>query len=183
MTMKRLAQVKSLERLIEEIRDTTGKLHSELRGFSFNAQLESGPEYIPEHFRPQELVPPEIYSTYGDTNSYWFIDSRVLWTLDAMREYFGAPITVNNWLWGGNLTMRGFRPFDSQTGSPLSQHRFGRAVDFDVKGFSADKVRRTIRESPSETAFSYITAIEEDVSWCHVDCRTTCQEGIIWFHP
>jgi len=181
--MKRLSQVRSLQALIEEIRDCTGRLHGELRNFSFNAEMDAGPNYLPEHFQAEEVVPPNVFREFGARNSLWFLDSRILWTLDAIRERFGKPLIVNDWLWGGGLSMRGFRPPGSVTGSDMSQHRFGRAVDFNIQGIPAGDVRAEIRRHPSDPAFSYITAVEEAVDWVHIDCRTTEQDKILWFNP
>ena len=38
-----------------------------------------------------------------------FIDTKLIKVLDQLREHFNRPITVNNWMWGGNLEQRGLR--------------------------------------------------------------------------
>lgn len=100
---------------------------------------------------------------------YWLIlmDDRILITADKVREYYGVPVTVNNWYWGGNLKNRGFRALNTTVGAKLSQHKFGRAFDFDVKNVPAEQVRNDIRKGK----FPLITCIEKDVSWVHADVR------------
>lgn len=100
---------------------------------------------------------------------YWLIlmDDRILITADEIREYYGVPVTINNWYWGGNFKNRGFREMNTSVGAKLSQHKFGRAFDFDVKNVPAEQVRNDIRKGK----FPLITCIEKDVSWVHADVR------------
>ncbi len=64
-----------------------------------------------------------------------------------------------------------------KVGAKYSQHRFGRAVDFDVKGISAETVRNDIRKG----YFSEITCIEADVNWVHIDVRNA--NRLLEVHP
>lgn len=120
-------------------------------------------QYIPKYFQWHELVPNAIYK------DYWLIlmDVRLLMTIDAMRMHYNRPITINNWINGGKFRYRGFRPFDCNVGAKFSQHKFGRAVDLDVSGISAEQVRNDIRSG----LFPEITCIEKDVNWVHIDVR------------
>ena len=61
-----------------------------------------------KYFKIQELVSEAVYKKYGD-KSWEFIDTKLIKVLDLLREHFNKPITVNNWLWGGNLQQRGLR--------------------------------------------------------------------------
>jgi uncharacterized protein YcbK (DUF882 family) len=121
--------------------------------------------YKPKHFQWHELMPSAEYE------KYWLIlmDERLLMTLDAMREHYKRPITINNWHWGGRFSLRGLRPMDSNVGAKYSQHKFGRAVDLDVAGIPAEKVRNDIRSG----LFPEITCIETDINWVHIDVRNT----------
>ena len=88
-------------------------------------------------------------------------------------------IGVNNWHEGGPFSQRGFRD-DPATGSTFSQHRFGRALDFDVVGMAADEVRSWILNHVKELPF--ITRMERDVNWVHIDCAAEdIKGGIILF--
>ena len=93
---------------------------------------------------------------------------RVLKGLDMLREDLG-PVTVNNWYWAGKFQNRGLRTSKYYKGRvSYSQHTFGRAFDFDVKGMSAEQVRIHIRANHSKYG---ITAIENGVNWVHADWR------------
>lgn len=132
------------------------------------------------HFGVKELVPPSVYNALGE-KSIILMDWRILYTLDSAREIFNAPIIVNNWHTGGKFTQRGFRD-DVNTGAKYSQHRYGRAVDFDVKGVSAEEVRKEIIRNQNNY-FSHITVLESDVKWVHMDCRNSDKEGIVLIKP
>jgi hypothetical protein len=136
--------------------------------------------YIPIHVIPQEVVPPEIYSIYGD-RSWQFMDARILWTIDSIRDYFGRAIKINNWHTKGSFRYRGFRP-PNYVGVILSQHRFGRAVDFDIDGMSAHEVRDVILSDKKLDFKMYITAIELGVNWVHIDCRNVNLPHILTFN-
>ena len=86
--------------------------------------------YKTKYFAPHELVPPEVYRGYNDKDRmYDLFSNRALQILDMIREWAGVGLTVNNWFWGGNRTMCGFRPNDSTVGAPNSAHKMGRAFD------------------------------------------------------
>ena len=120
-------------------------------------------QYIPRYFQWHELVPSAEYK------KYWLelIDDRLLMTLDAIRGHYKRPVTVNNWHSGGEFSLRGLRPMNSTTGAKFSQHKFGRAADFDVAGVSAEQVRNDIRKG----LFPLVTCIEQDTNWVHIDVR------------
>jgi len=129
--------------------------------------------YIPKYFKWHELMPSPEYE------KYWLIimDERLLMTIDAMREHYKRPITVNNWMQGGQFRFRGYRPPDNATGAKYSQHRFGRAVDLDVLGIPAEQVRNDIRSG----LFPEITCIEAGVNWVHIDVRNA--NRLLEVHP
>ena len=123
--------------------------------------------YIPKHFAIHELVPPEVYNTWGD-KALQFLDDRALQTLDALREKYGR-ILINNWFWNGTRQWSGLRTEESPYGSAFSQHRFGRAFDCIFLDIDVEKVRKEILADPS--LFPFINAIELNTSWLHFDCR------------
>lgn len=149
--------------------------------------------YIPpvKLFKPQEIFPPHIIDKYTDRNGnidkqIWrLMDSRALWTIVQLRNLFG-PMTMNDYLWGGNNKNRGFRdPISlidldkyNETGvisaswsSFTSQHCFGRAGDSKFKKILAEEVRQYIIQNSGKEEFKFITAIEKEVSWFHFDIR------------
>ena len=120
-------------------------------------------QYIPKHFSWHELVPSAEYKDYW----LYLIDDRILMSLDAIRMHYKRPVIVNNWFTGGKFSLRGLRPMNSVVGAKYSQHKFGRAADFDVLGITAEQVRNDIRSG----LFPLITCIEKDVNWVHIDVR------------
>ena len=123
--------------------------------------------YRPIYFTLDELVPPELIFKYGEM-CWWFLDPKILWTADALREYFSVPIICN----GDKEKYRGLRPpgYDIKNSVYMSPHEQGKALDLTITGRTAESVRQEILSLPDETAFQFITRIEEGVDWLHVDC-------------
>jgi hypothetical protein len=134
--------------------------------------------YRPRFFQVEELVSPTVFNTLGE-RAWLVMDYRILRTVDAVREFFGRPVTINNWHLGGNRTCSGFREPTCTVGAKFSQHRFGRAVDLLVRDLSADHVRGEILKNLPH--FMYVTAMEDGVSWVHLDCRATAGSDIFLF--
>lgn len=129
--------------------------------------------YTPKYFKVEELVPKSVFLDLGP-RSLILMDCRMLYTIDLIRQHFNSPITINNWNTGGSFSQRGLRT-DDNTGAKYSQHRYGRAIDFDVKGKTAEQVRAEIIKNKDK--FEHITVLETDVSWVHMDCRNQDRQG------
>jgi hypothetical protein len=153
-----------------------------------------------KYFLLAELVPPEVYYKFGE-KAKEFLDPALIHILYKIREMIGRPMTINTWHqdindWSNvegwdiqkhRFRFRGLRPPECNVGAAYSQHRFGRAADFDVKGWTADETREWIKAN-AEQLFeeSYITGItlEEGVSWVHLDIRNSIKgPGIQTFIP
>ena len=137
--------------------------------------------YKPKHFKAHEYVPPEVFKKRGD-KAFELIDVRILITMDKLREMLGRPITINNYNWGGDRSQSGLRTLRfygsvDKLESSFSQHKYGRAVDFLVKGMNAVDVRKFIVDNKEH--FPYITFMETDISWVHIDCRN-CEPITTW---
>lgn len=130
------------------------------------------------NFKIQELVPKKVYEDRGE-KAIQLLDKSLILFIDNLRSHLGKPITINNWLWGGDLQYRGLRTPDSDVYSKYSQHSYGRAVDFDVKGMSAEEVRHFLVQHRYFHWIEPVTFIEDDVSWVHVDVRTGTN-GELW---
>lgn len=139
--------------------------------------------YICRHFNIEELVPKELFDQYK-YNQYrlWLIfDERILYIIDKLRDDYG-PMTCNDWLWGGNRNMSGFRPFsNNDIGASLSQHKFGRAFDLIPKNIHPSKIREDIVNNKKEY-MKDIKAIEMNISWLHIDVRNNIN-NLIKFKP
>jgi hypothetical protein len=125
-------------------------------------------------FDLEELVSEQVYNKYGQM-SWQFFDPRILITIDWIREKLNRAVTINNWVWGGNLDERGLREntspivYDRTMNDViyLSGHVLGMAIDFDVEGMSADEVRKWLILNQKE--LPYPIRIEAGVSWNHID--------------
>ncbi len=138
-------------------------------------------EFTKTRFNIKELVSERVYRAYG--NDAWALFSPdLLKCLMLIREGIGRPITVNNWHAGGNFDERGFREnlsdicVDKTSSGKLytSGHVLGMAVDFDVKGMTANEVRCWITEM--EEIFPCKIRLERKlngkyISWVHLDVK------------
>lgn len=131
-----------------------------------------------KYFKIQELVSRNVYDKYGE-NSWQFIDTRLIKVIDLLREHFNKPITVNNWLWGGNLQQRGLRANKDEIVANkndyyISQHCLGKAVDFNVKGMTAQEVYEEILKNKDKFyLISRIENIKDTPTWVHIDVANT----------
>jgi len=128
---------------------------------------------ISNHFFIQEFVPKGVFDSFG-FKSTWFIDPRLIVLAESIRDHFQKPITINNWHTGGKFYERGFRVPESTTGAKYSQHRFGRAIDFNVEGLEAHEVYLEILNNEVAFRLAGLTAMENiefTKGWCHCDIR------------
>lgn len=137
--------------------------------------------YTPKFFAINELIPPEIYTELGDS-ALVLLDDRILRIIDGIREHFGRPVIVNTWKNGGQFSQRGFRTI--QEGTALhSPHFYGRAMDFDVEGYTADQVRAEIISDRNADNFQLITGMETNITWVHLDVANRYStNGIVTFN-
>ena len=139
-------------------------------------------DYIPKHFQPYELVSRETYDLFKRQGKldqiWWLFDPRILLVGDRIRNRYGK-ITCNDWWYGGSNHYRGWRPALCRVGTAHSQHRFGRALDLIPEKVTVDEIRHEIIDEGED--FGFITCVEADVSWLHVDCRN--YQGLLIVHP
>lgn len=140
---------------------------------------------ISPNFYLHEFVPIHIYNRYGD-KSQWFIRPEIIKLAEFYRNWFDAPVTVNNWFWGGRFQERGYRDPYTKTGSKYSQHKLGAAFDCHIKGLSADKVREEIMIYEKEFMQAGLTTLEHAAyapTWVHSDIRFTGLKNILIVKP
>lgn len=140
------------------------------------------PKYQPDHFTMKELVPPGMYETVRLYVLWNIFDHRILITADRLRKRYGK-LLANTWPWGGHNQYRGYRPQGCSVGSVFSQHRFGRALDLEPVEVTVEEIRQDILREPESEEFEHITAIELNVPWLHIDCRSHLKavNGILTF--
>lgn len=138
------------------------------------------------YFDIRELTCPHVYDKFREY-AWNFFDPRLLDTLLVIREKIGKPIYVNNWDMGGNFTQRGFRcnicPLVKEKTALeklyVTAHNQGMGVDFDVKGMSAEEVRKWIVDN--KIFLPHPIRLESDVNWVHLDVRTDGMQAVTFF--
>lgn len=134
-----------------------------------------------KHFDIREYVPPETYLARGE-KAWMLIDPRLIVVMDVIREELKAAITINDWMWGGDRLWSGLRLAGSPYYSGYSQHTFGRATDFLVKGYTANEVRAIIVRLFKQGKLPVKgLRLELKVSWVHLDLANVV--GIVLFNP
>ena len=136
--------------------------------------------YQCKHFKIQELVSKIVYERFGEFCWSFFSDDFKC-DLDAIREYHGHEITINNWLFGdGSLQQCGFRSnldpmVASKTTLYCSAHCMGKAVD--MRGRDNIKLWNDCKFLIENSKLLTIKRLESTVStqnkWVHVDCFET----------
>lgn len=146
----------------------------------------------PVYFELYEWLPKNFYNThypyYGE-NLWWMLfDHKIRYTAQQLRLRYG-PMVMNDWHWRSNDNhcnqYRGYRPLSCSVGAKLSQHKVGKALDAKFRKGSVEKIRKDIIANPYHEDFKYITCIEMDVSWLHVDVRPHSKpsNGILKIYP
>lgn len=177
-------------RIASSARTETGQLHALAADVEQHVYGRGGSVYKPEFFASWEVVPPDVFTVFGD-RSFMFLNTRVLWTLDAIRQYFNKPIFVNTYRSGRLKTLfglfeeRGFRSPATLTGSALSPHKRGDAADLNVIGIGVEEVRAEILTHQNHPAFRFITRLEakDRLERLHFDVVNTGESKIIEFNP
>jgi hypothetical protein len=164
----------------------------------------------PRHYLPQEWFSKAVVAAHSKDGSWgrdavinpkiWrLVDERILWTMDAVRDRYGT-IIMNDYLWGGNNQYRGYRPpiellhktdycrkniVRTKFSSLTSQHCNGRAADSKSRKVTAEEVRADIRKNPDARIWRFVTTVEDNISWLHLDCRNWNRNasGIMFFDP
>jgi hypothetical protein len=137
------------------------------------------------YFYVQELVPKAIFDQFNG-QSWQFIQPEIIETINVIREYFNRPVIVNDWMNGGKLEYRGYRPplytkniKNFILSARHSMHYFGAAVDLSVHQMLADEVRGVILSKSH--IFPHVKRMEEGVSWVHLDIKETGKDDIVLF--
>jgi len=133
-----------------------------------------------KHFNIKELVSRKTYEEFG-TGAWQLFDPKIIEVIDWIRDQLNAPITVNNWSWGGQFENRGYRDENCTVGKAKSAHKQGMALDFDVKGMTAYEVRQWLFHHADELPHSI--RCEEGVNWVHVDTRAIKGKNLYFFKP
>lgn len=133
---------------------------------------------IKKYFKVQEFVEERVFKRWGE-NAWNFLDDRLLETILILRrDILKVPLVCNDWAFGGKNSQRGLRSnvsalVKSKTDANtlyLSQHIFGKAVDFVSSKMSAEDMRKLIKQNASK--LPYPIRVEDGASaptWLHID--------------
>lgn len=134
---------------------------------------------VSKNFILKEFIDPELYMLRAD-KSIELIDPRIIGIAQFFRDYFGQPITINNWHKGGGYKESGLRRFLTKTGAKFSQHKFGRAIDMKIQDVDPEEARQEIRKHWDKFKTCGMTTIEDGTpTWLHVDCRYTGTDTLL----
>lgn len=137
---------------------------------------------LTDNFTIHEFVPKSVYERFGN-KSIWFIDIRIVRICQFLRDYIDRPLKINDWHIGGSFQNSGFRLSDETVGSPMSQHKYGRAADIKIEGFSTDEIHEAILNNWGELSAIGLTTLEKAIktpTWCHLDTRYTGMSSIFF---
>jgi hypothetical protein len=141
---------------------------------------------ISDNFYLDEFIDPIIYGKLGQ-RSLGFIDKRMIEAAEYIRNGMGSPLVINNWATGGQYRESGLRRYETRTGASMSQHKFGRAIDIKVKGYTPKQVHDFILKNERYLIQSQIiTTLENHAftpTWTHLDCRLTMLQKILIVNP
>lgn len=126
-----------------------------------------------------ELVNKATYDRYG-SQAFTFLDQNILAVIQAIRDMKGKGIKVNDWKYGGKLQYRGYDDGGFRGVNSKSQHRFGRALDWNIPGENSlttikwvEKNSKAILEKAGLDPKKYTLWIEKNTNgWIHIDLRS-----------
>jgi len=138
---------------------------------------------LKNYFCIEELVDKLVFDKYGE-KAWMFFDTDLLHTIWIIRKHLDKSITINNWKWGGKFDERGLRynlnyivKQKTIAGKMyLSMHLFGKAIDFDVEGMTAEEVRDWIVDNSNlfrckiRLEWKY-SKTGKPITWVHLDTR------------
>lgn len=134
-----------------------------------------------KYFQLEELISEATYKRMGDEVITVF-NPHALLSLDNLREFFGVPITINNWHIGGKFNWRGYRDAGYKYFNSRSEHAKGNAFDLDVAGMTAEQARQKIIANKDDPLLIGIQRMENKVNWVHFDLRPVANR-IRLFNP
>ena len=149
--------------------------------------------YKPRFFKPQELVPRNVYDLFLDKDMiYRIFDENALKLLDWVRDICtpylqGRGMVCNNWKRGGTFQNRGFRPATSTVGAKRGSHRFAKGFDVSSPVMTTQQMFDVIEEKKDTAPCKFrIQRTKNGVTptYLHIDTMTapTQAEQIFYFN-
>ena len=131
-----------------------------------------------KYFKIQELVPRNIYLSFGMKRSWNFVNQRAFEGLYALRLYIGHPMIINNYHVRGDRQWCGFRTPDSPYYSVTSQHTLANAYDIISPTITLEELQDFVKKNYKQ--FN-IGGLEVGISWLHVDWRYNLNGKLLIF--
>lgn len=133
---------------------------------------------VSKNFKAGEFLPPDAEEILKTDPSKWLLGSNGVWlrrVAQTLRNEFG-PITINNWIFGGNRVASGLRlPSGvSNIGVKGSRHRLGLAIDAIPAKYTVAEVQQDLEKRQNFWLRAGVVRYEktkngEPISWVHVD--------------
>ena len=139
---------------------------------------------ISKYFDKEEIMSRHVFEAGGD---YDLLDADLQKLVVWIRETLGRPMYANNWSIGGQFSQRGYRTNDdpvckAQKFAIGSAHFKGKALDFDVKGMTAEQVRKWLHDNQDSAPVRF--RVEKGVNWVHVDVmHHRASDKAYFFYP
>lgn len=138
---------------------------------------------VSKNFHLDEFLDRRTYLEEKPHHRTRFIRSTMISTAQKLAQTFGTTI-INNWAYTKTPVERqwsGYRSPLSDYYSRTSAHSFGEAIDCVFTQVTAQEAREYILKN--RDAFPFISRLEKDVEWLHVDGLYTGQYSIVEFEP
>ena len=121
------------------------------------------------NFTAGEFLPQETFKEYGALGMR-YINPKIPLIIQWLRNKYGKPIIINDWVSGGKLDGRCLRILGDSAYKPYSDHNFGNAVDFNVKGVEVAQVQNDIINTFYTDLIALgVTGIEwQTPTWIHI---------------
>src|SRR5690606_27239804 len=106
---------------------------------------------------------------------------RLIKIAQFIRDTTGLPVTVNNWILGGQYNHSGFRPPACTIGSKTSEHRSFNAIDVKIKGWSGQQMQTWAIQNAKALYDLGVRRIEDVTltpTWLHLDCKPHAERVI-----
>lgn len=130
-------------------------------------------EKLKTNFNIKELVCKHCYDKFKD-NAWQFLSTELLSTLYTLRYIiFNKPIRINTWHKNGSFAQRGLRCnmcslVCNKKAVYISAHCLGKAIDFNVEGYTSDAVNKEIIANVDKFEYPIRLEINTD-GWTHID--------------
>ena len=129
-------------------------------------------------FNIKEFVSRKVFESQGNF-ALGLIRPTLIRAIHFLRNYFDTSIYVNTWAYQNapsNFQRRCYREIHISLGARYSRHKYGMAVDFNIRGKTSGSVYDEILQHQAEFLSAGFTTIEDKSyarTWTHLDIRET----------